>query len=309
MMFVSRHVAALALFGGSTFFVAAAAAQTYTFKTYTAPNSGSTIFESTNNAGATLAEISTSGSTACSLRYGGKSTTISDPNAPPLSTVCLGVGNGNVIVGYYQAPNQPAGASIGFSYKNGTYTDFVVPAATPAMGGTQLNAISSNGLFAGTYSDANGFQHVFTTRGSTTSLHLINIPNQQYLLAVGVNNAGDIVVQNFGANGTTYTGSFYYTPASKSLIQINYPNSVQNVCHDVNNSGDVACHYADAQGVQHGFIYHGASNTYSANIDAPASTGGTLLFGINDSGRVVGSTTPNPQTSIRLGLVGTPSGT
>ncbi len=288
------------------FLAVAAAAQTYTFKTFKAPMSGSTIFEATDNGGAVVSQVSASGSTNCSLNQGGVKIAIADPNAPVGTTTCLGVGNGKVVVGYYQAPGQPAGASAGFSYQNGTYTDFVVPSANVQMGGTQLEAISSNGLFAGTYSDDKGHQHVFKSRGSTTSLENVTIPYQSYLIAVGVNDNGVTIVQNFGGKGETYTGSFYLhagTPAT----QIIYPNSTQTVCHGVNNAGDVACHYADAQGLQHGFIYHGATNSYSANIDAPTSTGGTLLFGIDDAGRVVGTTTPNPQTSIRLGLIGTPS--
>ncbi len=230
---------------------------------------------------------------------------IADPNAAANSTVCLGVGNGNVVVGYYQVSGQPTGASAGFIYKDGTYTDFIVPSANVQMGGTQLQAISSNGLFAGTYSDENGFQHVFKSRGSTTALQQMTIPNQNYLLAVGVNNNGVTIVQNFGGQNNACSGSFYIHAGTAT--QITYPNSTQTVCHNVNNADDVACHYADTQGLQHGFLYHGATNTYSANIDAPSSTGGTLLLGINDSGTVVGATTPNPRTSIRLGLTETPS--
>ncbi len=299
--------AAAALLASTAALAAAAPAPTYTFRTFRAPNAGSTILEAVNNGGSILAQVTTSGSSACSVHQGPASTAIADPNAPSMSTVCLGLGNGNVVVGYYQAPNQPAGASVGFVYRKGAYIDFVVPAASPQMGGTQLNAVSSNGLIAGTYSDAMGFQHVFTTRGSPTALHAYEVAGQHYLLAVGVNNAGSLVLQNFGSNGLSYSGSFYHAAGTQGFVQINYPGSVQDVCHNVNNNGEVACHYADSQGLQHGFIYYGATNTYSANIDAPTSTGGTLLFGINDSGRVVGATTPNPQTSIRLGLIGTPS--
>ena len=284
-----------------------AAAQTYTFKTYKAPMMGSTIFEAVNNRGAKLSEVSRSGSTACSLLSGGATTVISDPSASSTSTTCLGVSNTGTVVGYYQVPGQAAGVSAGFSVSNGTYTDFIVPAASPQMGGTQLNAVSVNGLLAGTYSDAQGFQHVFTSHGSPSKLGLLNIPGRKYLIAVGVNNAGDLVVQDFGSDGATYSGSFYHAAGSgTALIEISYPGSTQDVCHAINTSGEVACHYADSQGLQHGFIYYSAGNTYSDDLDAPASTGGTLLFGINDAGLVVGATTPNPKTSIRLGLTGTP---
>ncbi len=305
-MMSSRYVAGLSFAAVASLLAHAAAAQTYAFRTYKAPMSGSTIFEADSNGGAILAQTSASGSIKCILGQGGNNIIIADPNASANSTACLGLGNGDVVAGYYRIPGQPTGTSAGFSYSKGAYADFIVPDASVQMGGTQLNAVSSNGLFVGTYVDEKGFQHVFKSRGSTADLEPVTIPNQHYLLGVGVNDNGVTVVQNFGGNGATYTGSFYIY--SGKATQITYPGSTQTVCHNVNNSGDVACHYADTQGLQHGFIYHGATNTYSANIDAPASTGGTLLFGINDSGRVVGASTPNPQTSIRLGLVGTPSG-
>ena len=302
-----RHATAFGLLCGAALFAHAADAQTYTFKTYKAPMSGSSIFEAYSNGGAVLKQVSASGNTNCTLGQGSsQQTPISDPNASPNSTTCYGVGNGQVVVGFYQVPGQPAGAAAGFIYSKGAYTDFVVPAADVQMGGTQLTAISSNGLIAGVYADEKGFFHAFRTRGSTTSLQPVSIPYQHYLIPVGVNDNGVTIVQNFGSDGATYTGSFYLDGGAAT--QISYPGSTQTVCHAVNNNGDVACHYADSQGLQHGFIYHGASNSYSANIDAPASTGGTLLIGINDSGSVVGTTTPNPQTSIRLGLIGTPNG-
>ena len=93
-------VAATALTAG------AAAAQTYTFKTYKAPMMGSTIFEAVNNRGAKLSEVSRSGSTACSLLSGGATTVISDPSASSTSTICLGVSNTGTVVGYYQVPDR-----------------------------------------------------------------------------------------------------------------------------------------------------------------------------------------------------------
>ena len=299
-----KHAATFALLCGGALLTHAAAAQTYTFKTSKAPMSGSTIFWATNNGGATISEVSASGSTACTLVQGSTKTPIVDPNTTASNTTCYGVSNGGVVVGFYQVPGQAAGVSAGFSYSNGTYTDFVVPSASVQMGGTQLGAISTNGLFAGTYADDKGFQHVFRSHGSPTSLEPVVVPNQHYPFGVGVNNSGVTIVQTFDGN-SNYTGSYYVDKGT--VTQISYPGATQTVCHDVNNNDDVACHYADTQGLQHGFVYHGASNTYSANIDPPTDTGGTLLIGINDSGRLVGATKANPQTSIRLGLIATPS--
>ncbi len=284
--------ATLLLFGSAMSF---AHAQSYTFTKSKAPMGGSTIFWA-NSKTAILSEVtSPSGTSVCTLIQGSTKTVINDPSGT--ATQCYGVSDTGVVVGYYLISAQSA---VGFTYTNGVYKDYLAPESNAAMGGTQLNAISDKGLIAGTYSDAAGYSRAFTLRGTT--FRNIPVSGANYVIATGVNDVGQVVLQSFDANNNILAN---YLVKGSAVTTLSYPGASRTIMHDVNKNGMVVGHFTDSSGAVHGFIYDSASSSYSGAIDAPGSSA-TLLIGINDEGDVVGAT-PSPSGNVYFGLKGKPA--
>jgi hypothetical protein len=297
----STVLAVAVLFGG--LYAAQADAQGYNFKEITAPNMGSTIFQSINSSKTILSEVSASGSMTCYIRQGNTQTPLADPNG---TTYCYQLDDAGVVVGFY-IPASNTGTQIGFIYTpstgGGTYQDYIVPAADVQNGGTQLSAISTNGIIAGSYATKKAYQVAFLLVNGNR--HDITVTGQNYMIPSGVNDSKQVVLQTFNAGGQ-FQGNLLLSNGSTTAIA--YPNATLTVAHTITNAGVVVGEYADSQGLKHGYTYNSATATYSAPIDDPHTTGGLLLLGINKKGIVVGATLPNPQTSIFQGAIGTPNG-
>ena len=298
----SRVLAAALLAGG--LYAGQAGAQGYTFKDVKAPNMGSTIFQSITSNKTILSEVSASGSMTCYVRKGSTQTPIADPNG---TTYCYQLDDAEVVVGLYIPASNPQ-TQVGFIYTpasggGGTYQDYIVPKANVQNGGTQLSAISTGGIMAGSYATKQGYQVPFLVY-KDGSRHDITVSGQMYLIPTGVNESKQVVLQAFNAGGQ-FQGNFLL--ANGTTTPITYPNAVQTVAHTITNAGVVVGEYADSQGDKHGFTYDSATATYSAPIDDMNTTGGLLLLGINSNGIVVGATLSTPQTSIFLGAIGTPN--
>jgi probable HAF family extracellular repeat protein len=66
------------------------------------------------------------------------------------------------------------------------------------------------------------------------------------------------------------------------------PGATDTSVAGINDAGTVVGSYADASGVQHGYVYSGGTFT---TVDDPQAAAGTALVGINDAGEVLGNYT------------------
>ncbi len=280
----------------SGFAASNAHAQTYTFKTIKSPNMGSTFFEAINAKGDIIQNVQASGSSTCSIRHGVTLTTIADPNST--NTYCYGISDNGIVAGYYLINS--GNAAVGFTYHNGVYTDYAAPQASVAQGGTQLNTISVGGILAGSYADANGFNHAFTvTKGVQQE---ITVSGANYLIPTGVSDNSQVALESFDASGN-FLGDYLIDHGKTTTIA--YPGATQTTVHTINDMGQLVGRYSDSQGLNHGYIYTIATGAYTT-VDSKQA-GGTSLYGINNAGVVVGSGKMSLTTSIMLGLVGKPN--
>lgn len=167
------------------------------------------------------------------------------------ATVCL-LGGGNCW-----------SVSVAPSY-NFTTIDF------PASVQTTAYAINDAGEIVGFYLDRTGSSHGFLYSGG--SYTALPFP------ATGINNAGQIVMENVGSGTSVLYSGGIYTP-------INDPLGVNTYAVHINDSGQIVGSYRDSVGTLHGFIYSGGTYT---TIDNPLGLTRTETFGINNSGQIVG---------------------
>lgn len=153
------------------------------------------------------------------------------------------------MVGFYRT--ESTGPTKGFLYKDGEFIDIEILGATTSS----AQAINDLGQIVGSYSDADG-GHLFT-----------------YF-------AGEVRNIDLDYGNTQWAGG-------ELPVYTNF-----RVIRDMNNNGQIIGTYDDLNGVGHGFaldirhypIHPDAFRT----IDYPGS-GETIVFGINDKGKIVGS--------------------
>lgn len=74
--------------------------------------------------------------------------------------------------------------------------------------------------------------------------------------------------------------------AQGTFTQIDYPGAFSTQAIGIDKAGNISGWYQDQNVASHGFVYR--NGTYTS-IDYPGTTGGTMLFGMNDNGQIVGS--------------------
>ena len=74
--------------------------------------------------------------------------------------------------------------------------------------------------------------------------------------------------------------------AQGTFTQIDFPGAFSTQAIGIDKAGNISGWYEDQNTASHGFIYR--NGTYTS-IDYPGTTGGTMLFGMNDNGQIVGS--------------------
>jgi len=270
----------------------------YKFTTSAGPSGGSKIDEDINGSKDVLSEVSSSGGvSSCNLLKGTVKTSIADPSGN--YTQCYGVDDSDEVVGFY-VPTSNQNTLVGFTYANGTYTDFLAKGSDAAEGGTQLNAISANGkIIAGTYSNSAGYSIAFTLKG--TKQTDLAVSGADYLVATGVNNAGDVTVQSFDVNNNILAN--YLIEGSK-VTTIAYPGAPKTTVHAINDNGKVVGNFTNSSGIEEGFTYEVKTGTYSAMIDDTKESE-TILIGINDSGVIAGGAVTS--AGALIGLLAMPS--
>jgi uncharacterized membrane protein len=190
----------------------------------------------------------------------------------------------------------------GYLLNGGGYTSIEFTGAQS----TRANGINAAGEIVGTYFDNNSD----TTGGSNGSkghgfllsggvFREINFPGADYTDVWRVNDHGQVLGRYKIGNGDFHV--FLHTITSGAFISIDYPGATQTAMGDfsqlggLNNNGDIASGYCNSStncevasfGALQGFLLNAG---IFSSLDVPGAAG-TLAFGINDRGVIVGGYT------------------
>ncbi len=236
----------------------------------------------------------------------------------PFSYNCMGINNAGTVVGYFLDGT----GWHGFTKSGVTVTTLDYPGIT---GNTRAMGMSGNGAVAGSYTDDTGSSFGFKKVGSVyTQLKdypdasgvndsgtvvgsywdskarfhgyslgaatsaVIDYPNAHDTYANGINNAGVIVGSYIDTAGNTHGFSL----TSSAFKSIDYPDAISTVATGINDDGVIVGYYSNTAGVTDGYHGFSLSGSAYATIDHPAAiqnwANGTRIFGVNDSGEIVG---------------------
>jgi probable HAF family extracellular repeat protein len=248
-----------------------AMAQTYTFKTVNIPGADQTAL--LDDAGGTIIgwNYDTAGDPTCTLIQGRTYTPISDSNG--VQTYCYGISNAGTVVGYY---NTSTDAAIGFTYSNGSFSDF----SLPGISGALPTAVSTNGIIAGYYYDQNNAPWGFALRGAR--LTTFQVSGASYIFPAGVNSHGELTLEEYDSSGNEHC----LVGNAPSFSELDVPGAMQTTCTGINNSGKIVGNYLDSAGAYHGFAYDPATSSFYT-IDYPGAAD-TYLRGITGGEMLVG---------------------
>jgi hypothetical protein len=201
-----------------------------------------------------------------------------------------------------------AGSSVALGLdSSGTSYGVVVGTAAAIYGtpesnnGGQVGVLYNNtgatldGIANGTYGDFN--------YGGQTALSA-NSSNQTDTIFTGVaEHGGDVYVTGYWYNPANNQNNdgLIFNVTTNTWTDVNNPNAVNGTyVTGLNSQGEAVGYYLDANSVAHGFTYNYVTNTFiNATIDYPGQDAhggtvsgglgnGTFLFGVNDSGTLVG---------------------
>jgi hypothetical protein len=111
----------------------------------------------------------------------------------------------------------------------------------------------------------------------------ISFPRARVTNVAGINNSNEIVGYYYDSqdmvHGFTYKAGKY--------TAVNYPGATETQVLGINDNGDVVGMYQVSGNLNfHGFLRHGSD---FAPINDPSATFGTMAFGVNNTGTIVGS--------------------
>lgn len=173
-----------------------------------------------------------------------------------------------------------------------TYTTFGVPGLNGQVDGGGIN---DSGQLAGTGVEA-AFPdpvHGFVSSADHQTFTKILIAGSQngYSYVNGINDPGQVVGSYPDASSAQH--GFVRSADGSRYDTFLVPGSFSTVASGINATGQVVGSYRnprESQGSLHGFIRSADGSTYNP-IDFPgAISGSTSVFGINDTGQVVGHT-------------------
>jgi uncharacterized membrane protein len=268
-----------------------AKAQTYT--TIDLPGAALTIPAGINLPGQIVGrEVDASGTSHGFLLSASGVSVVDYPGA--LWADAVGVNDSGQIVGAYSLVD-PAGAKgvTGFLLSGGVFTSISFPGA----GHTHCRGINNAGDIVGYYSiskddndDSN--KHGFLLHAGVFTA--IDFPGAKYTEVWRANDNGQILGRYIGPDGNFHL----FLLANGAFTSIDYPGALQTApggfshLGGLNNHGDIVSDYCNSgkcilntAGEIHGFLLSGGIFT---SFDPPGS-GGTVVFGINDLGAIVGA--------------------
>src|SRR5712692_1111067 len=241
-------------------------------------------------------------------------TTIDAPNS--IFTVARAVNSQSDIVGW---SFDTGFKQHGYLLSNGNFTqlDFNndVNRPTTALG------LNTGGDIVGFFRNSTGVHGFLVNKGGLMSFTTIDFPGATFTLATAINDSGQIV----GLHGDSafVDHAFVRSPAGTFTAVADVPGAVDSDSWAIDNTGRIAGFYDEfgraalnndftlpngrdfpfPAATLHGFLRDGSSIT-RVNISGVSGGINTCIFGINDSGVIVGQyDSPDGRTH---GFVGTP---
>jgi len=117
--------------------------------------------------------------------------------------------------------------------------------------------------------------------GQTFTFRNLEIPNAQSTTPYGVNDSG-VISGNYTDSSSV---SHCFMHSGNTLTTITDPNGTGTSCFGINAAGAIVGFYNVLNSFSNGFIY---ANGVFTDVIVPTATAGTIAYGINDSGEVVG---------------------
>lgn len=126
----------------------------------------------------------------------------------------------------------------------------------------------------------------------------IDVPGGFPSVALGINNAGDLVGSYSGHNGKVdgflFSGGVY--------TSIDYPGAQFTYLSGINAAGQIAGYYAGSNFIYSGFLYDVSTQAFTP-ISYPAAIE-TIVTGINDTGAIVGVAKLSATMRVGFELIG-----
>jgi hypothetical protein len=242
---------------------------TFTFKTANVPGAIQTIPGGINNAGVMVGQYEDKGGVFHGYILNGATlTTVDDPKGT--STSVNGIQyKGMSVVGSYISTSR--GASVGFTYQGGVFTD--VPGPQGAIASSAFG-INDSGVIVGSYTNASMVTQGFVLEGTTYTI--LDAPSSSATSVNGVNDSG-IGVVNGLYDDSDIPGPYWWA-GDHHFTWIMVPDSPDgSEALGVNNSSDAVFAWFNATNLSGGallqngtytkFNYPGATQTYGAGIN------------------------------------------
>ena len=127
---------------------------------------------------------------------------------------------------------------------------------------------------------SDGEEHGFFLSGGTFTKY--DVPDALATLVSGINDAGDFAGEFTDATGLTQG----FVSLGGTITPFSVPGATLTIANQLNASNRYVGEFFDRAFIPHGF-YGDNNGVLRGPVDFPGSTG-TVLFGINDRGWVVG---------------------
>ena len=287
MNFNARLSGFLLLFALVPVSTQANAQTTYTFTTFTVPNSTYTspaaIDESGDVTGFYGAPV-TGAQTGFLRTSSGKVITISYPPGAT-STIAAGMNKFGVIAGAYLVGTSTGG----FFYHKGVYTNVVVNGQPATVGD-----INDYGYYVGSYGGPRSFTGFVAS--PTGHVRTIQYPGGYFSGPVWIKNSGEIIGTYEDQFGNLHTFAWN---AKSGYKTISIPGVPGAIITDINSSEIVVGGYFNGV-TDRGFVYQKGK----FQIVQPPGANDSSITAINNKGQLAGSyTTPG---SMYIGFIATP---
>jgi len=158
---------------------------------------------------------------------------------------------------------------------------FSAPIVEPNDTGNFTSALGINNsrIICGDYVGSDGYEHGFFLSGRTFTEY--DVAGALQTFVSGINDAGD-----FAGDYTPSSGGLFqaFVSIGGSVTPIDIPGAISSSANQLNAANRYVGYFSDRAFIMHGFY---GDNNGALRFDPPGSTG-TILFGINDRGWVVG---------------------
>jgi len=181
-----------------------------------------------------------------------------------------------------QLGNRPTYGQIGTSLRFAFETIDVPGATLTSADGNSTHAIS------GEFDDAAG-KHGFVLSGGAFTP--FDFPGTSFTQITGINANGELSGNYFDPRDSSPTHFHgFFRSQDGHVTPLDPPGSIRSQAGSLNAQGQVVGVYRDIASVRHGFVWQaGVFTTFSDPDATQVAPGGTVPFGINDRGQIVGN--------------------